>query len=152
MHYLLGLRFAEACALGSERADHPLQRLYIVWQGAARSTSMSVKSTLTRAFPHRPTWMLSQSVAVITRLQPDATDHRQAALMQVKTDSWNNEQIHGGNVRRVVTKEGLPRARDLRQVGRGLGVRYVPDCARERFMVASGIGRRDDPAVRSRVL
>ena len=73
-------------------------------------------------------------------------------IEQVKTDSWNNEQIHGGNVRRVVTKEGLPRARDLRQVGRGLGVRYVPDCARERFMVASGIGRRDDPAVRSRVL
>jgi hypothetical protein len=28
----LGLRFGEAGALGCERADHPLQRLYIVWQ------------------------------------------------------------------------------------------------------------------------
>jgi TolB-like protein len=43
------------------------------------------------------------------------------------------------------------KACDLRQVDR-IGVRYVPDCARERFMVASEIGRRDDPAVRSRVL
>src|ERR1700681_3081511 len=27
---------------------------------------------------------------------------------QVKTDSWNNEQVHGGNVRRVVAQEGSP--------------------------------------------
>ena len=27
---------------------------------------------------------------------------------QVETDSWNNEQVHGGNVRRVVTQEGPP--------------------------------------------
>jgi hypothetical protein len=26
----------------------------------------------------------------------------------VETDSWNNEQVHGGNVRRVVTQEGPP--------------------------------------------
>jgi len=25
---------------------------------------------------------------------------------QNETDSWNNEQVHGGNVRRVVTQEG----------------------------------------------
>jgi hypothetical protein len=27
---------------------------------------------------------------------------------QVETDSWNNEQVHGGNVRRVVTQERSP--------------------------------------------
>src|SRR6478672_7782784 len=26
----------------------------------------------------------------------------------VHTDSWNNEQVHGGNVRRMVTQEGSP--------------------------------------------
>ena len=30
------------------------------------------------------------------------------AIEQVETDSWNNEQVHGGNVRRVVTQEGSP--------------------------------------------
>src|SRR5258708_18400893 len=29
-------------------------------------------------------------------------------IEQVETDSWNNEQVHGGNVRRVVTQEGPP--------------------------------------------
>ena len=29
-------------------------------------------------------------------------------IKQVETDSWNNEQIHGGNVRRVVAQEGAP--------------------------------------------
>jgi hypothetical protein len=29
-------------------------------------------------------------------------------IKQVETDSWNNEQVHGGNVRRVVTQEGPP--------------------------------------------
>jgi hypothetical protein len=29
-------------------------------------------------------------------------------LEQVETDSWNNEQVHGGNVRRVVMQEGPP--------------------------------------------
>src|SRR5438477_2960520 len=29
------------------------------------------------------------------------------AIEQVETDSWNNEQVHGGNVRRVVTQEGF---------------------------------------------
>src|SRR6202021_1596522 len=29
-------------------------------------------------------------------------------IEQVETDSWNNEQVHGGNVRRVVTQEGSP--------------------------------------------
>ena len=27
---------------------------------------------------------------------------------RVKTDGWNNEQVHGGNVWRVVMQEGLP--------------------------------------------
>src|ERR1700716_3119695 len=29
-------------------------------------------------------------------------------IEQVETDSWNNEQVHGGNVRRVVPPEGSP--------------------------------------------
>jgi hypothetical protein len=29
-------------------------------------------------------------------------------IEQVETDSWNNEQVHGGIVRRVVTQEGPP--------------------------------------------
>src|SRR5713101_5306849 len=29
-------------------------------------------------------------------------------IKQVETDSWNNEQIHGGNVRRVIAQEGSP--------------------------------------------
>src|ERR1700692_3007611 len=29
-------------------------------------------------------------------------------IEQVETDSWNNEQVHGGNIRRVVTQEGPP--------------------------------------------
>src|SRR5258708_3485559 len=29
-------------------------------------------------------------------------------IEQVETDSWSNEQVHGGNVRRVVTQEGSP--------------------------------------------
>src|ERR1700688_3302794 len=29
-------------------------------------------------------------------------------IEQVETDSWNNEQVYGGNVRRVVTQEGSP--------------------------------------------
>jgi hypothetical protein len=29
-------------------------------------------------------------------------------IEQVETDSWNNEQVHGGNVWRVVIQEGSP--------------------------------------------
>src|SRR3981081_1375783 len=29
-------------------------------------------------------------------------------IEQVETDGWNNEQVHGGSVRRVVTQEGPP--------------------------------------------
>src|SRR6202023_14085 len=29
-------------------------------------------------------------------------------IEQVETDRWNNEQVHGGNVRRVVMQEGPP--------------------------------------------
>src|ERR1700731_2801435 len=31
-----------------------------------------------------------------------------AGIEQVETESWNNEQVHCGNVRRVVTQEGPP--------------------------------------------
>jgi hypothetical protein len=30
------------------------------------------------------------------------------SIQQVETDSWNNEQVHRGNVRRVATQEGPP--------------------------------------------
>src|SRR6266404_9251900 len=30
------------------------------------------------------------------------------AIEQFEADGWDNEQIHGGNVRRVITQEGLP--------------------------------------------
>jgi len=29
-------------------------------------------------------------------------------IEQFKTDGWNYEEVHGGDVRRVVTKEGEP--------------------------------------------
>src|SRR6195256_193523 len=34
--------------------------------------------------------------------------HDDEGIEQVETDSWNNEQVHGGNVWRVVTREGPP--------------------------------------------
>src|SRR5256884_2405212 len=37
-------------------------------------------------------------------VEPDADE----GIEQVETDSWNNEQVHGSNVRRVVTQEGSP--------------------------------------------
>src|SRR6202023_1188812 len=40
----------------------------------------------------------------VSAVEPD-DDER---IEQVETDSWNNEQVHGGNVRRVVTQEGSP--------------------------------------------
>jgi hypothetical protein len=39
-----------------------------------------------------------------TAAEPDDNED----MEQVETDSWNNEQVHGGNVRRVVTQEGSP--------------------------------------------
>src|SRR5580692_2680377 len=40
----------------------------------------------------------------ISAVEPDDDE----GIEQVETDSWNNEQVHGGNVRRVVTQEGPP--------------------------------------------
>src|SRR6202453_941922 len=40
----------------------------------------------------------------VSPVEPDDDE----GIEQVETDSWNNEQVHGGNVRRVVTQEGLP--------------------------------------------
>src|SRR5258707_529056 len=40
----------------------------------------------------------------VSAVEPDDDE----GIEQVKTDSWNNEQVHGGNVRRVVTQEGSP--------------------------------------------
>src|SRR6202011_2267770 len=37
-------------------------------------------------------------------IQPDDDE----GIEQVETDSWNNEQVHGGNVRRVVAQESSP--------------------------------------------
>src|SRR3984893_9809364 len=38
----------------------------------------------------------------VSAVEPDDDE----GIEQVETDSWNNEQVHGGDVRRVVTQEG----------------------------------------------
>src|SRR3984893_8560202 len=40
----------------------------------------------------------------VSAVEPDDDE----GIEQVETDSWNNEQVHGGNVRRVVTQEDSP--------------------------------------------
>src|SRR3981189_2510595 len=40
----------------------------------------------------------------VSAVEPDDDE----GIEQVETDSWNNEQIHGGNVRRVVAQENSP--------------------------------------------
>src|SRR5258708_8315993 len=40
----------------------------------------------------------------VSAVEPDDDE----GIEQVETDSWNNEQVHGGNVRRVVPQEGSP--------------------------------------------
>src|ERR1700688_2017359 len=40
----------------------------------------------------------------LSAIQP----HYDVVVEQIETDSWNNEQIHGGNVRRVIAQEGPP--------------------------------------------
>ena len=40
----------------------------------------------------------------VSAVEPDDDE----GIEQIETDSWNNEQVHGGDVRRVVTQEGPP--------------------------------------------
>src|ERR1700726_3520033 len=40
----------------------------------------------------------------VPAVEPDDDE----GIVQVETDSWNNEQVHGGDVRRVGTQEGPP--------------------------------------------
>src|ERR1700688_4401632 len=40
----------------------------------------------------------------VSAVEPDDDE----GIVQVETDSWNNEQVHGGDVRRVGTQEGPP--------------------------------------------
>src|SRR5258707_2718186 len=40
----------------------------------------------------------------VSAVEPDDDE----GIEQVETDRWNNEQVRGGNVRRVVTQEGPP--------------------------------------------
>src|ERR1700736_6270727 len=40
----------------------------------------------------------------VSAAEPDDDE----GIEQVETESWNNEQVHGGNVGRVVTQEGPP--------------------------------------------
>src|SRR6266849_3022434 len=40
----------------------------------------------------------------VSAVEPDDDE----GIEQVETDSWNDEQVHGGNLRRVVTQEGSP--------------------------------------------
>src|SRR5258708_7474274 len=40
----------------------------------------------------------------VSAVEPDDDE----AIEQIEADSWNNERVHGGNVRRVVMQEGSP--------------------------------------------
>lgn len=40
----------------------------------------------------------------VSAIEPDDDE----GIEHVETDRWNNEQVHGGNGRRVVTQEGSP--------------------------------------------
>src|SRR5229473_5975327 len=40
----------------------------------------------------------------VSAAEPDDDE----GIKQVKTDRWNHEQVHGGDVRRVVAQEGSP--------------------------------------------
>ena len=40
----------------------------------------------------------------VSAVEPDDDE----GIEQVESDCWNNEQVHGGNIRRVVTQEGPP--------------------------------------------
>src|SRR6202790_4768291 len=59
----------------------------------------------------------------VSAVQPDDDE----GIEQVEPDSWNNEQVHGGNVRRVVTQEGPPSL-----AGRRLSLDHVLGDARLR--------------------
>src|SRR6266478_3499140 len=59
----------------------------------------------------------------VSAVEPDDDE----GIEQVETDSWNNEQVHGGNVRRVVTQEGSPSL-----AGRPPSFDHVPGDARLR--------------------
>jgi hypothetical protein len=52
----------------------------------------------------------------VSAVEPDNDE----GIEQIETDSWNNEQVHGGDVRRVVTQGG-PRRRTMYLA--------TPDCA-----------------------
>src|ERR1700716_2326599 len=54
--------------------------------------------------PIRPSDCCDVDPAEVSGVEPDDDE----GIEQVETDSWNNEQVHGGNVRRVVMQEGPP--------------------------------------------
>src|SRR5207253_3541462 len=52
-----------------------------------------------------PSWMTGDiDPNKVSASQPDDDQ----AVEHIKANGWNNEQVHGGNVRRVVTQEGAP--------------------------------------------
>src|SRR5258705_6319146 len=59
----------------------------------------------------------------VSAVEPDDDE----GIEQVETDGWNNEQVHGGNVRRVVTQQGPPSL-----AGRRLSLDHVLGDARLR--------------------
>src|ERR1700694_5747705 len=59
----------------------------------------------------------------VSAVEPDEDE----GIEQLETDRWNNEQVHGGNVRRVVTQEGPPSL-----AGRRLSLDHVLGDARLR--------------------
>jgi hypothetical protein len=56
-----------------------------------------------------------------TPINPDRISARQLdddeSVEQLESDNWNHEQVHGGDSRRVVAKEGKP---SLRRGGESL--------------------------------
>ena len=40
----------------------------------------------------------------VSALQPDDDED----IEQIEADGWNNEQVHGGDIRRMVAQEGAP--------------------------------------------
>jgi hypothetical protein len=65
-------------------------------------------------------WSPSDGLGLAS-VEPDDDE----GIEQAETESWNNEQVHGGNVRRVVTQEGSPWVRGAPQSGFSTLIRRI---------------------------
>ncbi|MGX9429932.1 MULTISPECIES: hypothetical protein [Bradyrhizobium] len=57
-----------------------------------------------RSVPSRSGSEISVFADEVSAVEPDDDE----GIEQVETDRWNNEQVHGGKVWRVVAQEGSP--------------------------------------------